>query len=102
MSLTISGTRVRRLWPLWLLAVTLAGTAFALWLHWTQILLQSVIWQKELHQQMTQLLQQVKAEPDSAGGMLVLLAWLMAYCMRWGRVTAKLSSLPFWLPIRHA
>jgi len=72
MSLTISGTRVRRLWPLWLLAVALAGTAFALWLHWPQILLQSVIWQKELHQQMTQLLQQVKAEPDSAGGMLVL------------------------------
>lgn len=72
MSLMISGTRARRLWPLWLLAVALAGTTFALWLHWPQILLQSVIWQKSLHQQMTQLLQQVKAEPDSAGGMLML------------------------------
>ncbi|MEZ3499473.1 nickel/cobalt transporter [Pantoea sp. KPR_PJ] len=48
------------------------ASAFALWLYWPQLLLQSVIWQKALHQQMTQLLQQVKAEPDSTGGLLVL------------------------------
>jgi len=62
----------RRVWPLWLLAVVLAATAFALWQYWPQILLQSVSWQKELHQQMTQLLQQVKTAPEQAGGMLVL------------------------------
>lgn len=72
MSLMRAGTQVRHIWLLWLLAVALAGMAFALWLYWPQILLQSVIWQKGLHQQMTQLLQQVKAEPDKAGGMLVL------------------------------
>jgi len=62
----------RRVWPLWLLAFALAATAFALWQYWPQILLQSVSWQKELHQQMTQLLQQVKTAPEQAGGMLVL------------------------------
>ena len=72
MSLTLSASRARRVWPLALLAVALAGAAFALWQHWPQILLQSVIWQKGLHQQMTQLLQQVKTDPRQAGAMLML------------------------------
>ncbi|WP_313572183.1 nickel/cobalt transporter [Pantoea piersonii] len=72
MSLMFSRAPARRVWPLWLLAVVLAATAFALWQYWPQILLQSVSWQKELHQQMTQLLQQVKTAPEQAGGMLVL------------------------------
>lgn len=72
MSLTLSASRARRVWPLALLAVALAGAAFALWQHWPQILLQSVIWQKGLHQQMTQLLQQVKTDPRQAGTMLML------------------------------
>ncbi len=72
MSLMFSRAPARRVWPLWMLAVALAATAFALWQYWPQILLQSVSWQKELHQQMTQLLQQVKTAPEQAGGMLVL------------------------------
>ncbi|RPE02296.1 nickel/cobalt transporter [Candidatus Pantoea deserta] len=72
MSLMLSTTRNRRVLSLWLLAAALTGAACALWLHWPQMLLQSALWQKALHQQMTQLLQQVKAEPDQAGGMLVL------------------------------
>lgn len=72
MSLMFSRAPARRVWPLWLLAFALAATAFALWQYWPQILLQSVSWQKELHQQMTQLLQQVKTAPEQAGGMLVL------------------------------
>ncbi|WBV22451.1 nickel/cobalt transporter [Pantoea piersonii] len=72
MSLMFSRVPARRVWPLWLLAFALAATAFALWQYWPQILLQSVSWQKELHQQMTQLLQQVKTAPEQAGGMLVL------------------------------
>ena len=53
-----------RRWPLWLAAgiIILLGATF--WLHWPQILLQSVLWQRELHQQMTQLLQQVAAQPQ--------------------------------------
>jgi len=68
----LSRSAARRVWPLWLLAVVMAATAFALWQYWPQILLQSVRWQKGLHQQMTQLLQQVKTAPEQAGGMLVL------------------------------
>jgi len=68
----LSQRRTRRLWPLWLLAFALAVGALALWQYWPQILLQSAIWQKGLHQQMTQLLQQVKRAPGQAGGLLVL------------------------------
>lgn len=70
--LSRSRSRARYVWPLWLLAAALAATALTLWHYWPQILLQSVIWQKGLHQQMTQLLQQVKTAPQQAGGMLVL------------------------------
>lgn len=72
MSLMLSPFRARRVWPLWLLALALASGALALWQYWPQILLQSAIWQKGLHQQMTQLLQQVKTAPGQAGGLLVL------------------------------
>ncbi|POW59998.1 nickel transporter [Candidatus Pantoea alvi] len=72
MSLMPSYLRARRAWPLWLLAAALAAGAFALWQFWPQILLQSTIWQRGLHQQMTQLLQQVKTAPGQAGGLLVL------------------------------
>ena len=73
----LSGARARRVWPLWLLAAALAGAGLALWLYWPQILWQSVVWQKALHQQMAQLLQQVKASPDRAG--LMLVAFSLAY-----------------------
>lgn len=72
MSLMLSQLRARRVWPLWLLALALTAGALALWQYWPQILLQSAIWQKGLHQQMTQLLQQVKTAPGQAGGLLVL------------------------------
>jgi len=72
MSLMLSQRHARRVWPLWLLALALAAGALTLWQYWPQILLQSAIWQKGLHQQMTQLLQQVKTAPGQAGGLLVL------------------------------
>ncbi|MDT0177960.1 nickel/cobalt transporter [Enterobacter sp. BRE11] len=72
MSLILSQRRARRIWPLWLLALALAAGALALWQYWPQILLQSAIWQRGLHQQMAQLLQQVKSAPGQAGGLLVL------------------------------
>ncbi|WP_376747223.1 nickel/cobalt transporter, partial [Pantoea septica] len=72
MSLMFSQRRARRVWPLWLLVLALAAGALTLWQYWPQILLQSAIWQKGLHQQMTQLLQQVKTAPGQAGGLLML------------------------------
>lgn len=62
----------RRWWPLWLLAALLITAGALLWLHWPQILLQSVLWQKVLHREMTQLLQQVAQQPQQAGVTLML------------------------------
>ena len=62
----------RRWWPLWLLAALLMIAGALLWLHWPQILLQSVLWQKVLHREMTQLLQQVAQQPQQAGVTLML------------------------------
>ena len=68
--------RASRLWPLWLLAGLFIGGALLVWLYWSQILLQSVLWQKELHRQMTQLLQQVAEQPNKAGLSLVIISLL--------------------------
>lgn len=62
----------RRLWPLWLLALILLLAAGMLWQYWPQILLQSVLWQKVLNREMTQLLQQVAQQPQQAGVTLML------------------------------
>ncbi len=72
MSLISLPSHARRLWPLWLMAglMLLAGVLF--WQHWSQILLQSVLWQKVLNREMTQLLQQVAEQPQQAGVTLML------------------------------
>ncbi|THD39034.1 nickel transporter, partial [Pantoea sp. R102] len=67
MSLISLAGASRRWWPLWLLAALLISAGGMLWLHWPQILLQSVLWQKVLHREMTQLLQQVAQQPQQAG-----------------------------------
>ncbi|VXC96952.1 putative nickel/cobalt efflux system HI_1248 [Enterobacterales bacterium 8AC] len=65
------------LWPLWLLFIALAAGAQLAWQYWPQLLTQSVVWQKELHQQMAALLQQVKAAPQQAG--LALMLFSLSY-----------------------
>lgn len=77
MSLNVFPASKRRLWPLWLLALIIAGAVFMLWQCWPQILLQSVLWQKTLHQQMTQILQQTASQPGRAG--LALMLFSLAY-----------------------
>lgn len=72
MSLISLPSRSRRLWPLWLLALVMGAAGIALWQHWSQILLQSVLWQKVLNREMTQLLQQVAEQPQQAGVTLML------------------------------
>lgn len=72
MSLILQPSRSRRLWPLWLFTLVMIAAAIALWQHWSQILLQSVLWQKVLHREMAQLLQQVAAQPQQAGVTLLL------------------------------
>lgn len=68
--------RGSRLWPLWLMAALLLSGGLLVWVYWSQILLQSVLWQKDLHRQMTQLLQQVAEQPHQAGLSLVIFSLL--------------------------
>lgn len=72
MSIISTPSRATRLWPLLLIAGLFSGGALLVWLYWSQILLQSVLWQKDLHRQMTQLLQQVAEQPHQAGISLVI------------------------------
>lgn len=72
MSIISTPSRATRLWPLWMIAGLFSGGALLVWLYWSQILLQSVLWQKDLHRQMTQLLQQVAEQPHQAGISLVI------------------------------
>jgi len=76
MSVISTPLRATRLWPLWLMAGLFLGCALLVWLYWSQILLQSVLWQKDLHRQMTQLLQQVAEQPQQAGMSLVIFSLL--------------------------
>lgn len=73
----VTAPRWRQAWPLWLLVILFAGVALFAWQAWPQILLQSVLWQKALHQQMTALLQQVAANPHQAG--LTLMGFSLLY-----------------------
>lgn len=68
--------RGSRLWPLWLMTALLLSGGLLVWIYWSQILLQSVLWQKDLHRQMTQLLQQVAEQPHQAGLSLVIFSLL--------------------------
>ncbi|RTF23063.1 nickel/cobalt transporter, partial [Serratia marcescens] len=78
MSLNFSPPTTRRrhwafgLWPLLPFTLALAAAALLAWHYWPQLLMQSVVWQKALHQQMAGLLQQVKAAPQQAGLALML------------------------------
>lgn len=60
------------LWPLLLFFILLVLGAQTVWHYWPQLLMQSVVWQKGLHQEMAALLQQVKAAPQQAGVALML------------------------------
>lgn len=65
------------LWPLLLFLVLLAGAAQLAWLYWPELLFKTVVWQKSMHQQMVQLLQQVKANPHQTG--LALMMFSLSY-----------------------
>ncbi|MCG8709454.1 nickel/cobalt transporter [Brenneria sp. 4F2] len=80
MSLNMGGigrkaSPVRRwsaLWPLGVLIFLLGLGAYWAVGYWPQIVLQSAVWQKSLHQQMSMLLQMVDARPHRAGATLMM------------------------------
>jgi len=57
----------RDLWPLAIFLLLLAGGIFLLIHYWPRILLSSIIWQRELHQELAGLLRQVKENPMQSG-----------------------------------
>ncbi|WP_017803167.1 nickel/cobalt transporter [Winslowiella toletana] len=81
MSVSFASRKPTRRWlsatPLLMATLLLAGAGLWLWQQWPQLLLQSVLWQKALHQQMTALLQQVELNPHQAG--LTLLGFSVIY-----------------------
>ncbi|WP_216081221.1 nickel/cobalt transporter [Citrobacter sp. MGH 55] len=77
----ISTTRIRaRRWlSLWPLALFLLITAIGgvwLWYAWPQVMIKSIVWQREVNQQMSVLLKAVAASPAQAGGSLLLFSFL--------------------------
>lgn len=71
--------RSRRWLPLWPLAVfLLLAIAGGLWLWqaWPQVMVKSIVWQREVNQQMSALLKAVAANPAQAGGSLLLFSFL--------------------------
>ena len=64
------------LWPLavFLLLSVLAG--FWLWQAWPQIMIKSIIWQREGNQQMSGLLKAVAENSTQAGGALLLFSFI--------------------------
>lgn len=77
----ISPNRIRArrwisLWPLALFLLMAAIGGVGLWQTWPQVMVKSIIWQREVNQQMSALLKAVAASPAQAGGSLLLFSFL--------------------------
>ena len=73
-----SRRRPRRWWALWPLAlfVLLAiGGGYCLWQNWPQVMVKSILWQREVNQQISGLLKAVVENPTQAGGSLLLFSF---------------------------
>ncbi len=80
MSVIASPVRKPRRWlHLWPLALFLLLAIFGslwLWQAWPQALMKSIIWQRELNQQMSGLLKAVAENPTKAGGSLLVFSFI--------------------------
>ncbi|MFH0473559.1 nickel/cobalt transporter [Kluyvera ascorbata] len=64
------------LWPLLLFFIVAAFGLLWLWHVWPQVMMKSVIWQREVNQQMSGLLKAVAENPTQAGGALLLFSFV--------------------------
>ena len=72
-------TKKRRwlhLWPLALFLILAVVGAFWLWQAWPQVMMKSIIWQRDVNMQMSGLLKAVAENPTQAGGSLLLFSFL--------------------------
>lgn len=64
------------LWPLLLFFIVAAFGLLWLWHAWPQVMVKSVIWQRDVNQQMSGLLKAVAENPTQAGGALLLFSFV--------------------------
>lgn len=64
------------LWPLALFLLLATGGVLWLWQAWSQVMVQSIVWQRDVNQQMSGLLKAVAANPTRAGGSLLLFSFI--------------------------
>lgn len=64
------------LWPLLLFFIVAAFGLLWLWHAWPQVMMKSVIWQRDVNQQMSSLLKAVAENPTQAGGALLLFSFV--------------------------
>lgn len=80
MSVIASSTRKPRrwlhLWPLALFLLLAAGGALWLWQAWPQVMMKSIVWQRDVNQQMSGLLKAVAENPAQAGGSLLAFSFI--------------------------
>lgn len=80
MSVIVSPLNKKRrwlhLWPLALFLVLAVVGAFWLWQAWPQVMMKSILWQREVNQQMSGLLKAVAENPTKAGGSLLIFSFL--------------------------
>ena len=80
MSVIASPSRKSRrwlhLWPLALFILLAIGGSLWLWQAWPQVMMKSIIWQREVNQQMSGLLKAVAENPAKAGGSLLAFSFV--------------------------
>ena len=64
------------LWPLALFLLFAVCGALWLWQAWPQVMMKSIIWQREVNQQMSGLLKAVAENPAKAGGSLLAFSFV--------------------------
>ncbi|WP_449576975.1 nickel/cobalt transporter [Lelliottia nimipressuralis] len=64
------------LWPLALFLILAAIGALWLWQVWPQVMMKSILWQRDVNQQMSGLLKAVAENPTKAGGSLLIFSFL--------------------------
>lgn len=64
------------LWPLAVFLLLATGGGLWLWQAWPQVMMHSVVWQRDVNQQMSGLLKAVAANPTRAGGSLLLFSFI--------------------------
>ncbi|MGL4724241.1 MAG: nickel/cobalt transporter [Scandinavium sp.] len=65
-----------QLWPLALFLLLAIAGGIWLWSAWPQVMMKSIIWQRDVNQQMSGLLQAVAENPAKAGGSLLAFSFL--------------------------